>query len=136
MNIQLTGQTTLGQLQEAFHAAYPFLRLAFFRRPHAAFRGSPAELQIDDPALRLDHLLETRHEGRIDIDPKMLVMQVEQMFEKEFGLHVQVMRKSGGQWLVTSATDDLTLQDQNDRGAAFNREAAPEEDFADYREQE
>ena len=37
--------------------------------------------------------------------------------EEEFGIHVQVLRKSGRVWLQTTATDDWTLAEQEQEAA-------------------
>ena len=42
--------------------------------------------------------------------PQLTVETLESMFEDEFGLHVQVFRKSGETWLQTSVTDHWTLE--------------------------
>jgi len=36
--------------------------------------------------------------------------------EDQFGLHVQIFRKSGDLWLQTSKTDEWTIEHQNARG--------------------
>ena len=64
----------------------------------------------------------------------MVVWQVERLFEKEFGLHVQVFRQSGEVWLETSVSDDLTLEQQQARASASQHPQPAE--MIDYREQD
>ena len=66
----------------------------------------------------------------------MRTWELEERFEKDFGLHVQVFRKSGNIWLETSVSDDLTLAQQNEKGK--NDDSIQQEfvDPMDYREQE
>ena len=56
--------------------------------------------------------------------------------QEEFGLHVQVFRKSGNTWLETSTSDDLTLEDQNFKGKESQRHHFEQVDPLDYREQD
>jgi len=136
MKIEITGRKTIGQIQDEFHAAYPFLKIAFFSQPHRAHEGTPAASQITDRELSVGHLREIDHDGSVYIDPDMIVWHVERLFETEFGLHVQVLRKSGSVWLETSMTDDLTLEDQNARGHAYGMSHTESEEPIDYREQD
>ena len=46
----------------------------------------------------------------------MSVTELETMFRENFGLYVQVFRRSGKLWLETTATDSWTLTVQNDQG--------------------
>jgi hypothetical protein len=46
----------------------------------------------------------------------MTVADLEFRLEKEYGLHIQVFRKSGNIWLETTATDNWTLDRQNQEG--------------------
>ena len=73
--------------------------------------------------------------GDLLIEPTTTVKQLEQIFENEYSLHVQVFRKSGRTWLETSVTDDLTLEEQQVKAA--NSENVHQEfvDPMDYREQ-
>jgi tyrosyl-tRNA synthetase len=49
----------------------------------------------------------------IKIDELMKVAELEGVFAKNFGLSVQVFRKSGNLWLQTTTTDNWTLAEQN-----------------------
>ena len=42
--------------------------------------------------------------------------ELEKIFKDQFGLAVQVFRKSGNLWLETTMTDNWTLQQQNNHG--------------------
>jgi hypothetical protein len=43
----------------------------------------------------------------------MTVADLEQFFEREFELHIQVFRKVGNTWQETTLSDQLTLGEQN-----------------------
>jgi len=54
------------------------------------------------------------NEANLTIYGQQKVSEVEQLFQDVYGLSVQVFRKSGTIWLETTATDDWTLNKQND----------------------
>ena len=103
---------SLKQIQEAFSALFPYLKVEFYSKKHGDFGGSHKKDQLHPDQLVKD--IRTIHnEGDIKIDANMTVLVFEQLFEDKFGLHVQVFRKSGKIWLQTSVTDYLTLEMQN-----------------------
>lgn len=117
---------TISDLQRAFNERFPYLRLEFYTEPHAPGKGSPATKQIPaDKKIGDVRLIHT--EGGFQIDPKMKVAALEKLFAEKYGLYVQVFRRSGSLWLQTTATDDWTLEEQNERGRESVEEAAREE---------
>ncbi len=137
MKLHLSPDQTIQDVQKAFQAEYPYLKLTFFTQPHRAFKGSPAEYMVKEADTTLGSLMPTAKTGFVNLPPEMPTFEAEALLEREFGLHVQVMRKSGDTWLVTSTTDRLTLAEQNARGRASEHPnfLPPDEEF-DYREQE
>ena len=136
MKIQVSKDKTIAQLQDAFSQEYPYLKLAFFTKPHKAYKGSPAKFLVSDGNVTLGSLEKKPHSGDLYIEPEMPTWQVERLFEEEFGLHVQVFRKSGNTWLETSVTDDLTLEEQNVKGKSSERHHFESVEPIDYREQD
>ena len=63
----------------------------------------------------------------INITPGMKVNKLEKIFLEEYGLSVQVFRKSGRVWLETTMTDDWTLAEQNRQGEELSTYAAVKE---------
>ena len=134
MKIQVLADKTVGTLQQEFHKVYPYLKLVFFTKPHKAFEGSPAKYILNEPDKTLGSIEKNPHDGNLSIDPDMQTFKLEELFEKEFGLHVQVFRKSGNLWLETSKTDSLTLEEQNTKGK--NSEHIERiDDVSEFREQ-
>ncbi len=136
MKVQIDPQATIEQVQEAFSTAYPYLKLVFFSKPHRAFKGSPAKFLIQDTDRKLSEVVKEPKAGVLYIEPEMPTWQVERLFEEEFGMHVQVFRKSGNTWLETSVTDSLSLEQQNAKGRASEHIHFEFVDPIDYREQE
>ncbi|MBK6931025.1 MAG: hypothetical protein IPH12_09160 [Saprospirales bacterium] len=136
MKILISSSQTIAAVQEAFQEAYPYLKLVFFTKPHRAFKGSPAKYLVQDREQKLGDIIKPLKEGALYLEPEMPTWQVERLFEEEFGLHVQVFRKSGNTWLETSVTDDLSLEQQNAKGKASEHIHFEFIDPIDYREQE
>ncbi len=136
MKIQISPERTIGDVQDAFHEAFPYLKLVFFSKPHREFKSSPAKYLIENKEHKLGDVMTEPKEGFLSLDPDMPTFRAERLFEETFGLFVQVTRKSGDTWLVTSMTDELTLEQQNAKGrAGENVNFLPVDDY-DYREQE
>lgn len=136
MKIQISPERTIGEVQDAFQGFYPYLKLVFFSKPHRAFKGSHAKYLLDGRDQKLDTIMAEPKTGFVTLDPATPTFQAERLFEDEFGLYVQVMRKSGDTWLVTSVTDSLTLEQQNAKGRASENVNFLPDDEIDYREQE
>ncbi len=115
MNIYISEEATVRSIQEAFHNAYPCLKIGFYRQPHESGRGSalamtiPPDTPIED--IRMQHTF-----GWIDISEQRTAADLEHDFMHTFGLSVQVLRKSGDLWLETTRTDSRTLAQLNERG--------------------
>ncbi|MBK7938096.1 MAG: hypothetical protein IPJ82_13825 [Lewinellaceae bacterium] len=136
MKIHVSQEKSIAQIQEEFSKVYPYLKLVFFSKPHKAYKGSHAKFLITDTGQTLGSIEKKPKTGDLYIEVDMPTWQVERLFEEEFGLHVQVFRKSGNTWLETSVTDDLTLEEQNVKGKASERHHFEFVDPIDYREQD
>ncbi|MFN0175583.1 MAG: hypothetical protein ACKVU0_13110 [Saprospiraceae bacterium] len=135
MKLNISADRTIGTLQSEFSESFPGLKIVFFSKPHRAFKGSAAKFLVQEKDMALKQLSPKIKAGNVVIEPTTIVNQLEQHFEDEYGLHVQVFRKSGRTWLETSVTDDLTLEQQQVKAA--NSENVHQEfvDPMDYREQ-
>jgi hypothetical protein len=107
MKLTINDTTTISQAQEAFRAAFPFLKLEFFRGEVNATN----RIASGDTLLR--SVAATFTAGEMIIHSNEKVGTVERIMQERFGLNAQVLRKSGNLWLVTSATDNLSLSEQN-----------------------
>lgn len=136
MELHLAPDKTVGTLQAEFSEAFPGLKIVFFSKPHRAFKGSAAKFLVQEKAMPFSQLSPELREGSIAADLNTPVWKLEKAFEEEFGLHMQVFRKSGRTWLETSVTDNLTLQEQQAKAAASENIHQEFVDPMDYREQE
>jgi hypothetical protein len=119
MYININPETRLSDIKKQFSEIYPFLKIEFFKRPHAKHKlSSEADRIIQDKPIVLLAKLNT--DVTIDINGKRTVLQVEQDFWNLFGLSVQVFRKAMNMWIETSFTDSWTLESQNSEGHIFS----------------
>jgi hypothetical protein len=113
-----TNQTIRG-MQKEFNDLYSFLKLEFFKQPPVSGAGnSKNKMIIYD--MKLKDIQINQRVGEIIISKQTLVSDLEHQFENDFGLYVQVFRKSGRIWLETTATDNWTLEQQNEEGKSLN----------------
>ena len=120
----------VSNLQQQFSDSFPFLKIECFKSVHQKSGGS-AKRKIHTPETHLRSCMHGNKYGSISISPILTVAQLEQHFQKEFGLNIQVFRKSGKVWLETTATDFWTLQQQNDEGRLSTKEIKQEIESAD-----
>jgi hypothetical protein len=139
MTIQISPNDHISDLQNAFTATYPHLKLQFFSKAHGESKGSFAKFLIHDRNTLLGDLNPVLRASSISIAPDTITWALEKNFEEAFNLHVQVFRQSGSIWLETSVSDHLTLAEQEAKGAKSTRDLEPnpiEEEQKDYGEQE
>ena len=91
------------------------MAIEFFKTPHKIGEGSAKNLLHHSNRFVRDCRLK-QTDGELEISESMTVSELEQAFQKQFGLSIQVFRKSGNVWLETSATDAWTLVQQNNEG--------------------
>lgn len=139
MTIHINPNDHISDLQNAFTAAYPHLKLQFFSKSHGESKGSFAKFMIHDRNTQLLDLNPELRANSISIAPDTITWALEKNFEEAFLLHVQVFRQSGSIWLETSVSDHLTLAQQETKGAksTITTEAETTTDEQnDYHEQE
>jgi hypothetical protein len=120
MKITINDNRKIFAIQEEFSKLFPYLKLEFFSKPHAAGGGSPKKL-VKHNSKTLEECRTIHTEGNITITPNMTVADLEQAFADVYGLSVQVFRQSGRVWLETTVTDGWTLQEQDKQGSALSK---------------
>lgn len=103
------------EVQSAFNSQYPYLKIEFFRtRPKKAVPTTAANRLMH--YLTVNQARLNKRNGQLELSDSMKVADLEQAFHDNYGLNVQVFRKSGRIWLETTMTDGWTLKQQNDHG--------------------
>lgn len=120
MTIKISDSRKISDIQQEFNDLFPFLKLEFFSRPHTKREGSEKLYRIDC-SKKLSESRKVHTKGDLTIIPSQTVAELENAFEENYGLSVQVYRKSGKMWLQSTITDDWTLKEQNEHGEALSK---------------
>ncbi len=121
----ITNSSRLMDIQKEFNAKFPYLKLEFYAKHHDVGEGSPNKLKLD-PHMTIGEFRANNTSGDLSINGHLKVSTLESNFFEQFGLNVQVFRKSGSIWLQTTATDEWTLAKQNTKGEEWAESSATE----------
>lgn len=136
MRIDLINSKTLGELQKEFNDRYPYLRIMFFSKPHQHGKGTERKY-MQNVNITLEQCRIKNDGDVLEFDEHITVGELEEKFEKQFGLYIQVFRRSGNLWLETTATDNWSLHHQNEQGKELSSSDWRNiDDVSDYHEQE
>jgi hypothetical protein len=119
MKVIINDRRKIYAIQEEFNAAFPYLKLEFFSKPHQPGDESPKKL-IKSNSKTLGECRTIHNNGQITITKKMSVSDLEDRFRDVYGLSVQIFRQSGKAWLETTVTDGWSLEEQNKQGEALS----------------
>lgn len=115
MELVITDEKRISEVQKEFSERFPYLKIEFFSKSHADGEASPLSQLL--PSDKTVGEARSRHnEGKLVITAHTSVGAMEARFRDVFGLSVQVFRKAGRTWLQTSITDHWTLAEQNEEG--------------------
>lgn len=121
MAIIIEDNNNIYGIQEKFSLLFPFLKLEFYKKSSQQNTNTAKQLIINTNKT----LAECRtifKSGDITITPEMTVSELEKSFTDIYGLYTQVFRKSGNIWLVTTITDNWTLNEQNQQGEIITKQ--------------
>ena len=114
MFLHIHDQLTLGELQERFKDCFPSLKLEFYSESHKRFEASEQQSQLDS-GKRVGEVRKLHKNGSMEIKSWYTVSRVEKALKDEYGLNAQVFRcNKNGEWVQTTLSDSLTLQEQSE----------------------
>ena len=113
MFLVISKEKTIHDVQQDFSSQFPFLKLEFYKRENADAALPVKKHLSHSTSLKQAGLKEN---GVLDVQNETTVVSLEKKFLSDFGLNVQVLRKSGMLWLETTVTDNWTLEKQNEHG--------------------
>ena len=117
MKLQINKSTTIVEIQTEFSKLFPFLKIEFFTRPREADGSLWSKHMVFNHNKTMDEVGQLKADNNtIEISPSMTVNAFEQNLQKDFGLSVQVFRKSMGSWIATTESDSWTFAVQNEKG--------------------
>lgn len=106
-------------IMEEFNTIFPYLKIEFFSEPPQAGGTSPAKI-IKSHSRTLNECRTIHSKKNVSIIPCLTVADLQQVFLENYGLGVQIFRKSGKAWLETTVTEGWTLEEQNRQGEALS----------------
>lgn len=104
----------ISDVQGRFQSLFPLLQLRFYREAHGLRAESDIRDEIKDPNQLLRTLNPGFMGGEIALASETTVGQFETEFASRFGLHIQVYRKAGNDWIQTTSTDLWPLSRQQE----------------------
>lgn len=117
MKLQINKSTTIAEVQTEFSKLFPFLKIEFFTRPRETDGSLWSKHMVFNRTKTMDEIGQIKaDDNTIEISPSMTVNTFEQNLQKDFGLSVQVFRKSMGTWIATTESDSWTFAVQNEKG--------------------
>lgn len=128
--IVIDEKQTIASLQKGFNSVFPFLKIEFFREPCIKGKGNSKDKMITNNEV-ITKLQGKKQLGKISFTKQTIVKDLEEGFLDQFGICMQVFRKSGNIWLETTSTDDWTLEQQNDEGKSLAQHFKTEKENPD-----
>lgn len=129
MKLEINKFKTIQQLKAEFQALFTNLKIEFYQSSHQKGEGSEKDDLLPE-TISLENATENLREGTLTILVATTAAELEHSFARDFGLNVQVFRKSGDVWLQTIALDSLTLVELNEKGKS-KEDQLPEDPIVD-----
>lgn len=121
MIIAINSNTSIQEIIDAFSNRYPGLKIEFFVDENHDNKATANEM-IKNRDSKLGHFGAAAAEVNFEIHGNETVSHFEDHFKNTFGLMVQVFHKRSNMWIVTTKTDNYTLNELNQKSLS---EAAP-----------
>jgi len=115
MELIIDENLSLKEIQQSFTATFPYLKIEFYETNNNLFEVSVKKNPLDKNLI-LKNIRSLESFGALSISPEEKVVDVERNFFEIYGLNVQIFRRSANLWLQTTATDNWTLEHQNEIG--------------------
>lgn len=121
MNLLISENRTISDIQKEFNSYFPFLKIEFSRHSmtNLSYEMYDRKKTID-PKKKISEVIKYHASGQIIIDNNMSVMHLEKRFREAFNLIVHVLRKSGNAWLQCTTTSNWSLDEQNNHGETLS----------------
>lgn len=130
MKLIINSERLIREVQHDFNVAFPFLKIEFFANGNGGHQSSSAKKRV--PAgIKVHEASKVNHNGTLDLKDTMTVAELERKLKQEFGLAIQVFRKSGNIWLETTMTDNWTLRQQNEHGKEISTVPVKQSNISD-----
>jgi hypothetical protein len=124
MEILIHDSNKLCEIQEVFNKHFLYLKLEFFNMDPTKEKIFSRENLITETTKTLAEIRHVHKAGHLSINGHQKVSTLEKHCSNDFGIDVQVFRKSGKAWLQTAATDEWTLSEQNKMAEEMENESS------------
>lgn len=125
MKLHLKSTDTIQDVQTKFKAIFSHLKPEFFKKQHHE-SGDYTKKEQYLHNVTIAEILGHEEEVIIPLDKNMTTAEFEKLFEENYHLHVQLLRLQKDSWLLTTTTQDETLEAQNTRGIEADAEVSSE----------
>lgn len=132
--MNITAEKTIEKIQKEFNQLFPALRIVFYTTTHSDKAGTPGDDRLKGE-VRIKEIYPDVAEKSVTVNGSLTVTKLEQQIQDTFKVGAQVFRKSGNIWLQTTTTDDLTLNEQNEKGLSSSFSEPKNREEIDYHEQ-
>ncbi|MBV8255580.1 MAG: hypothetical protein JO154_23500 [Chitinophaga sp.] len=112
MNIYISEEAVVADIQERFHSLYPQLKLQFYKKPYNCGEVIPAE-DIISPGTPIEKIRMIHSFGWLDVSYYRTVVAVENDFSHLFGLNVRILQLGNTSWQDTTDKGACTLDELN-----------------------
>ena len=115
MEIMITDNSFIKDIQEEFQREFPYLKIEFLKNTGANDIPAPKSRLVSGKML-IRHVRDIQREGTINITGNRSVKELETDLCNDFGLWAQIFRKSSSLWIETTLTEHWSLTRQNQEG--------------------
>jgi hypothetical protein len=103
---------TVQEAQQKFGELFPHLLVKFYNKDHKPGQGNKSENELKPHEKLTFRTAVTSDDVVIQLHGGLKTENFERLMREEFGVNVQIYRKSGKIWLQTMQTDGWTLAEQ------------------------
>lgn len=108
--LQINSEQTITEVQRIFNRMFPFLKIEFYRTHKSSAKRKEKLNSLD---VKVGEIPNAKNFRKISFNSEMTVTQLKKSLQNEYGIVIQIFRKSGSIWLETNATNNWTLDRQN-----------------------
>jgi hypothetical protein len=114
MFLKIHDAMSIGEVEERFNDCFPLLKLELYSLSHKQNQGSGRRYQYDKDTL-IAAARDKHYNGNYEIKSWYSTARVERELKELFDLNVQIFRRDAdGNWVQTTHSDGLTLQEQSE----------------------
>ncbi|MBS1668581.1 MAG: hypothetical protein JST58_14485 [Bacteroidetes bacterium] len=127
MELTIEKNSKIGDIQNAFNAYYPYLKIEFFKplEPTTKKTVKPEKILANETIGKVSHIHTVI---TIKTSGSITVAQLEKDFLDKLDLNIKLYRKCGTLWIETTLTENWTLFKQNIEGELLTKPSAPDKE--------